>query len=194
MSDSASTDREGLRHGAAAFIESDRFDRHVAKLYMQRRPRWPLSLFRKAVPGLDRSQCRDLVKRGRIVRAFVVMDSGIMSGGPMYCGPALVTASLLGTDEGDRAAGEAQGKVTDLWLDDVPAGTEPELEAMLADDEYHPYRKRLLPRAFGGESQVHFLDVEIDNELASNRNPFLSPKFFYLDDPAPEGIVLQIPS
>lgn len=137
---------------------------------------------------------RRLVDTGRIVQGFVVINSGGLHESPKACAPALVIASLAGTDEGDAVAHDLWGQIVDRILMEALAGPADEaVQAMIADDQYRAFRKRPLPPEFTGGREVHFLDLIIDNELLQGNNLFGASELYFLVDPSPGGLILQIP-
>jgi hypothetical protein len=64
---------------------------------------------------------------------------------------------------------------------------------MIANDVYQAFRKRPLPAKFTGGREAHFLDVKIDNELLRGNGLFSASEFYFLVDPSPRGLILQIP-
>lgn len=214
-------DREALRARARQFVESASFARHYEKVHVSARQWFVGQLIRcLTIVGLpggirallnSRNQAfasdellegyRQLVDSGRIVQGFVVINSGALHGNPQACAPALVIVSLAGTDEGDAIAKE-------LCIEDVhrihkeqlgipieqPAGpADKAVGAMIADTEYQAFRKRPLPPEFTGGREAHFLDVKIDNELLCGNSLFRASEFYFLVDPTPRGLILQIP-
>jgi hypothetical protein len=137
---------------------------------------------------------RRLVDSGRIVQGFVVINSGALYGNPKARAPALVVASLTGTDEGDVTADDLCAQVVDrIHLEQLAGPADGAVQAMIADDEYQAFRKRPLPPAFTGGREAHFLDVKIDNELLRGNSLFGASEFYFLVDPHPRGLILQIP-
>jgi hypothetical protein len=207
-------DREALRTRARAFVDSAAFARHYEKLHF---PAWLWfagQLIRCAtivgLPGGVRGLLssgnqafaspklmdgyRRLVDSGRIVQGFVVINSGALHGNPKACAPALVVASLAGTDEGDAIADDLCGQIVDrIHLEQLAGPADEVVQAMIADDEYRAFRKRALPPEFTGGAEAHFLDVKIDNELLRGSSLFGASEFYFLVDPSPHGLILQIP-
>lgn len=126
-------DREALRARAREFVDSAAFTRHYEKLHF---PAWVWvlgQLIRCAtvvgLPGGVRGllgsgnqtfasaklleRYRRLADSGRIVQGFVVLNNGALHGDPKACAPALVIASLAGTDEGDAIADDLCGQIVD---------------------------------------------------------------------------------
>lgn len=64
---------------------------------------------------------------------------------------------------------------------------------MIADEEYRAFRKRPLPSTFTDGRDAHFLDVKIDNELLQGNNLLSAAELYFLVDPSPDGLILQIP-
>jgi hypothetical protein len=207
-------DREALRARARAFVGSPAFARHYGRLHV---PAWLWfvgQLIRCAtivgLPGGVRDLLRAgnqafasaklmdgyrrLVDSGRVVRAFVVINSGALHGNPKACAPALVIASLSGTDEGDALADDLCGQIVDrIHLEELAGPADEAVQAMIADDAYRAFRKRPLPPEFTGGREAHFLDVKIDNELLRGNSLFGASEFYFLVDPSPRGLILQIP-
>jgi hypothetical protein len=132
-----------------------------------------------------------LVDSGRVVQGFVVINSSALYGNPRACAPALIIASLAGTDEGDAIALDLCKQI--ISLEEVAGPADEVVKAMIADDEYRAFRKRSLPPEFTGGREAHFLDVKIDNELLQDGDFFGAFEFFFLVDPSPQGLVMQIP-
>lgn len=207
-------DREALRARARAFVDSAAFARHYQKLHF---PAWlwfVAQFIRCAtvvglpggIQGLLNSGnqafasarllkgYRRLVDSGRIVQGFVVINSGALHGNPKACAPALLVASLAGTDGGDAVADDLCGQIVDrIHLKQLAGPADAAVQAMIADDEYRAFRKRPLPPEFTGGREAHFLDVKIDNELLRGNSLFGASEFYFLVDPSPRGLILQIP-
>lgn len=207
-------DREALRAKARTFVDSPAFARHYDKQHI---PAWLWIVgqlircltvigFPGGIRGLLTSRkrafastqlkdgYRRLVDSGRVVRGFVVINSSALYGNPKACAPALVTASLAGTDEGDAVAADLSKQIAELIDLDHSAGPANDVvKAMIADDEYRAFRKRPLPPDFTGGREVHFLDVKIDNELLQDGDFFGAWDFYFLVDPTPRGLIMQIP-
>jgi hypothetical protein len=118
------TDREELRARASKLVESAAFVRHYEKVHIPARQWYIGQLIRcMTIVGLPggirglinfRNQAfateelvegyRRLVDSGRVVQSFIVINSGSLHGNPDACAPALVIASMAGTDEGDATA------------------------------------------------------------------------------------------
>ena len=207
-------DREKLRARARAFVHSDAFQRHYEKLHL---PAWLWyvgQLMRCAtVVGLPggirgllhsgnqafasrrlRDGYRSLVESGRIVQGFVVINSGALHGDRQACAPALVVASLSGTAEGDAVADDLCGQIVDrIHMEQLSGPADELVQAMIADDEYRAFRKRPLPPEFTEGREAHFLDVKIDNESLRGGSLFGASAFYFLVDPSPPGLIMQIP-
>ena len=204
-------DREALRARARAFIDSPSFTRHYEKQHF---PAWLWivgQLIRcltvvglpGGIRGLLSSRNRSfastqlkegyrrLVDSGRVVQGFVVINSSALYENPKACAPALVIASLAGTDEGDAIALDLCKQI--ISLQEVAGPADEVVKAMIADDEYRAFRKRSLPPEFTGGRESHFLDVKIDNELLQDGDFFGAMEFCFLVDPSPQGLVMQIP-
>jgi hypothetical protein len=137
---------------------------------------------------------RQLVDTGRIVQGFVVINSGALQGNPKACAPALMVASLAGTDEGDAIADDLCGQIVErIHLEQLDGPADEAVQAMIADDEYRAFRKRPLPLEFTDGKEAHFLDVKLDNELLRGNSLFGASEFYFLVDPTPQGLILQIP-
>ena len=207
-------DREALRSRAAEFVESAAFERHYEKLHIPAR-QWLVGQFIRCLtivglPGGIRGLLnsgnqafaaeelldgyRRLVDSGRIVQGFIVLNSGELSGNPTACAPALVIASLSGTDERDAIARDLFIEIsTRIHLGKLAGPADKAVQAMISDDEYQAFRKRPLPADFTDGRTAHFLDVKIDNELLRGHSLFQASEFFFLVDPSPRGLILQVP-
>jgi hypothetical protein len=207
-------DREALRARARDFVGSAAFGRHYEKLHIPAR-QWIVGQLIRCltivglpggIRGLlnSRSQAfaaeellegyRRLVDSGRIVQGFVVLNSGALHGNPNACAPALVIASLAGTDEGDAIARDLFVQIaTRIHLGQLAGPADEAVQAMIADDEYQAFRKRPLPADFTDGRTAHLLDVKLDNELLRGHSLFRASEFYFLVDPSPCGLILQVP-
>src|SRR5206468_3276370 len=79
-----------------------------------------------------------------------------------------------------------------ILLEQLAGPADEAVQAMIADEEYQAFRKRPLPTAFTDGREAYFLDVKIDNELLRGKS-FLAAEFYFLVDPSPRGLILQIP-
>jgi hypothetical protein len=207
-------DREALRARALEFVGSAAFGRHYEKLHIPAR-QWFVGQFIRCLtivglPGGIRGLLnsgnqafaaeelpegyRRLVDSGRIVQGFVVLNSGELSGNPKACAPALVIASLAGTDDGDAIARDLFIQIsTRIHLGQLAGPADEAVQAMISDDEYQAFRKRPLPADFTDGRAAHFLDVKIDNELLRGHSLFRASELYFLVDPSPRGLILQVP-
>lgn len=207
-------DREALRETARAFLGSPDFMRHYRKLHVSARG-WGLAcLFLcLTIIGIPRAvramlktrnqkfasakllnRYQQLADAGRVVQGFVLLNNSSLTGNPKACAPALVIASVTATDAGDVIARELSGKIVDeLFLKEPDGAVNIAVQAMIDDDEYRAFRKRRLPAEFTGGTEAHFLDVMIDNELLSRNSLYGASNFYFLVDPSPDGLILQIP-
>ncbi|SIN68016.1 hypothetical protein SAMN05444166_0047 [Singulisphaera sp. GP187] len=208
------TDREELRARARKFVESAAFVQHYDKKHISARQWYVGQLIRcmtivglyRGIRGIldSRNQAfatvelaegyRQLVDSGRIVQCFVVINSGALHGNPKACAPALMIASLAGTDEGDAVAKNLFIQIANrIHMEQLEGPADEAVQAMIANDGYQAFRKRPLPAEFTGGREAHFLDVHIDNELLRGNGLFSASEFYYLVDPSRRGLILQIP-
>jgi hypothetical protein len=207
-------DRDALRARAKSFVNGATFMRYYHRLHA---PAWlwyVAGLVRCATivgfPGGVRALLhsgnqafasgkllegyRRLVDTGRVVHGFLVINSGRLHGNPNACAPALVVASLAGTDEGDAVARDVCDRIVDRIHLEKPAGpADGAVAALIADDEYRAFRKRPLPPEFTDGREAHLLDVKIDNQLLRGHSLLGASSLYFLVDPAPRGLILQIP-
>lgn len=207
-------DREELRDRASKFVESAAFVRHFEKVHIPARQWYLGQLIRcmtiLGLPGVIRSllnsrnqafatedlleDYRRFVDSGRVIEGFVVINTGVLHGNPNACGPALVIASLAGTDEGDAVAKDLFIQIASrIHTDELTGPADKAVQAMIGNDEYQAFRKRPLPAEFTGGREAHFLDVKIDNELLRGNGLYSASEFYFLVDPSPRGLILQIP-
>lgn len=207
-------DREALRAQARAFVDSAAFQRHYQKQHFPAVAWVVVQLIRCAtivrLPSAIRALLkprrlafastklldgyRRLADSGRIVRGFLVINSTLLHESPQACAPALVVASLAGSDEGDAIAGDVCGQIVDrIHLEQLTGPADEAVQAMIDDDAYWAFRKRALPKDFTGGREAHLLDVMIDNELLADNSIFGASQMYFLVDPSPRGMILQIP-
>jgi hypothetical protein len=207
-------DREALRARARDFVAGAAFVRHYEKLHVPAR-QWFIGQFLRCLtilglPGGLRALLnsgnqafaaeklmegyRRLIDSGRIVQAFVVLNSGELDGNPKACAPALVIASLAGTDDGDAIARVLFIDIsTRIHLGKLTGPADKAVQTMISDDEYRAFRKRPLPANFTTGRAAHFLDVKIDNELLRGHSLYKASEFYFLVDPSPRGLILEVP-
>jgi hypothetical protein len=208
------TDREELRARARKFVASAAFVRHYEKVHIPARQWFIGQLIRcMTIVGLPggirallnfRSQAfateelvegyRRLVNSGRVVQGFIVINSGALHGNPNACAPALLIASMAGTNEGDATAKDLFIQIaTRIHTEQLTGPADKAVQAMISNDVYQIFRKRPLPAKFRGGKEAHFVDVMIDNELLRGNGLFGASEFYFLVDPSRHGLILQIP-
>ncbi|HQY87008.1 MAG TPA: hypothetical protein PK402_00020 [Tepidisphaeraceae bacterium] len=209
-----STNREVLRKRARDFVWGPAFTQHYKKMHVSVAGfllgglflcltivGLPAGLrillgFRKrrfASPALIEAY-KSLVDSGRIVRGHVVMANATLRQNPKACAPVLMVGSLAGTVEGDAQADMVLDQIMDrIQLGQPTTPSERAIEKMMADEGYQAFRKRLIPTDFTDGREVYFLDVYIDNELLAGKGFYDTKAFYFVIDPSPRGLILQIP-